>query len=250
MFKGNWGLSTIFGGFFRKSPILGVTTQRHLLLLSDDIERLLMGARRIARLMILINIVLVILGGSAASVACTGLKVKAIDGSTVHGRTFEFGVKVQTSIIVIPRGYSFTATTPLGNGISYQAKHVTLGVMCFNNPLVMDGMNERGLSIGTFYFPGFAGYTATTIDNRAKSLSPIDFSNWILTQFATLNEVRAALKDVVIAPVVIKEWGTTPPPFHYLVYDKTGNSIVIEPVNGRLKVYDNPLGTLTKFPLL
>jgi penicillin V acylase-like amidase (Ntn superfamily) len=40
----------------------------------------------------------------------------------------------------------------------------------------------------------------------------------------------------------------TPPPFHDAVYDKTGASIVIEPINGKLVVHDNPLGTVTNTP--
>jgi len=26
----------------------------------------------------------------------------------------------------------------------------------------LDGINERGLSVGSFYFPGFAGYSVST----------------------------------------------------------------------------------------
>ena len=116
---------------------------------------------------------------SASSEACTGLKLTAKDGSTIHGRTFEFGIDVPTSIVVIPSGYSFTATTPEGKGLSYQAKYASVGAMCYDYLLIMDGMNEKGLSIGSFYFPGFAGYTQTTRENQGRSLSPIDFSNWI-----------------------------------------------------------------------
>ena len=38
------------------------------------------------------------------------------------------------------------------------------------------------------------------------------------------------------------------PPFHYTLHDASGASIVIEPVNGTLKVYDNPLGVMTNAP--
>jgi choloylglycine hydrolase len=113
---------------------------------------------------------------------------------------------------------------------------------------MLDGLNEKGLGVGTFWFPGFAGYTTATADNQGKSLSPTDFPNWLLTQFATVDEVKAAVANVVITPTVLKNWGPTPPPMHYLVSDKSGKSIVIEPVNGVLKVYDNPLGVLTNSP--
>ena len=69
-----------------------------------------------------------------------------------------------------------------------------------------------------------------------------------ITQFATLDEVRNNLANVVIAPTVIQGWGDVSSPFHYIVYDKSGQSIVIEPINGKLIVHDNPIGVLTNSP--
>lgn len=179
---------------------------------------------------------------------CTGIRLTAKDGQSVHGRTFEFGINVDTSIVVIPREYPFIATTPNGKGLEYKSKYASIGAMCYDNVAIMDGLNEKGLSVGSFYFPGYASYTPTTAQNQKNSLSPIDFPNWILTQFATLDEVKNNLSKVFIAPTVLEGWGKTPPPFHYVVYDKKGKSIVIEPINGSLVVRDNPLGVLTNSP--
>lgn len=180
--------------------------------------------------------------------ACTGLKLIADDGSLVHGRTLEFGIDVKTSVVVVPRGYEFTGTTPEGSGLSYKAKYAAVGCIAYDDISILDGINEKGLAIGVFYFPGFAGYSKITADNKSKALSPIEFSNWILTQFATLDEVKAGLPSVVIAPTIYKDWGNEVPPFHYIVYDKNGNSLVIEPIDGKLVLYDNPLGVFTNSP--
>lgn len=189
-----------------------------------------------------------ILTFSMQSEACTGLKLTAKDGASVHGRTLEFGIIVDSSVAVVPRNYTYVAATPLGNGMSYKTKYASVGTVCFDSLALMDGMNEKGLSVGTFYFPGYAGYTQTTKDNASKSLSPVDFPNWILSQFATLDEVKEGIKNVVIAPTVINGWGPTSPPFHYIVYDKSGKSISIEPINGTFDVKENPLGTYTNSP--
>lgn len=180
--------------------------------------------------------------------ACTGIKLTAKDGSLVHGRTLEFGIDVDISVAVIPRGYAFKGTTPKGDGMSYTAKYAAVGAIAFGNPALMDGINERGLAVGTFYFPGFAEYKETDQENQQHSLSPVEFSNWILTQFESIDEIKAALASVVIAPTVIKSWGKQPPPFHYIVYDKSGESLVIEPVGGNLLTYDNKLGVFTNSP--
>lgn len=179
---------------------------------------------------------------------CTGIKLTAKDGGIVHGRTLEFGIKVDTDVAIIPRNFDFVGTTPEGPGLVYKAKYATIGAIAFNIPAIMDGMNEKGLAIGTFYFPGYAGYSQITSENQSKALSPIEFSNWIVTQFATVEEVLAGLPNVVIAPLVTKEWGSAPPPFHYIVYDKSGKSIVIEPMNGKLVTYENKIGVFTNSP--
>lgn len=182
------------------------------------------------------------------SQACTGIKLTAKDGNAVHGRTFEFGLDVPTSIAFIPRNFEFTTTPPNGKGFTYLAKYACIGCMTFNSLLLLDGMNEKGLSAGTFYFPGFAGYASSTKDESQASFSPTDFPNWIITQFETLEEVKEAVRTASITPTVIEGWGPTAPPFHYIVYDKSGKSIVIEPIDGKLIVHDNPFGVMTNSP--
>lgn len=180
--------------------------------------------------------------------ACTGIRMSANDGTSVNGRTLEFGTMVEAYPCIIPRGYSFVGKTPNGDGLHYISKYATIGVYCFSEEVVMDGMNEKGLSCGAFYFPGFASYTSIDETNQNKALSPIEFPNWILTQFATLDEVKRALSFIAIAPTIIHEWGDEPAPLHYVVYDKKGDSLVIEPLEGKLICYDNPIGVFTNSP--
>lgn len=181
---------------------------------------------------------------------CTGIMLKAKDDSIIHGRTVEFGITIDTTIAVVPRGYEFTGQTPLGEGLKYAARYAAVGAIAFTDVKLMDGMNEAGLAVGAFYFPSFAEYTTVTAENQNKGLSPGDFPNWLLTQFTTVDEVRGAVqnKAAVITPTVIQGWGTEVPPFHYVVYDKTGASIVIEPVGTELIIHDNPLGVITNSP--
>ncbi len=181
---------------------------------------------------------------------CTGIMLRTKDGSTVHGRTVEFGITIDTSIAFVPRGYEFTGQTPLGRGLKYVAKYAAVGVIAFTDVKLLDGLNEAGLAVGAFYFPSFAEYPTVTEENQNRGLSPGDFPNWLLTQFATVDEVRHMVQNeaIVITPAILPGWGPEPPPFHYVVYDKTGASIVIEPVGGKLIIHDNPLGVITNSP--
>jgi choloylglycine hydrolase len=180
--------------------------------------------------------------------ACTGIQLKSQDNAYVSGRTLEFGIPINTVIDIIPRNYAFTGTLPDGSsGMKYKSKYGAVGGSLDNGVEVQDGMNEAGLSVGAFYFPGYAGYAAVTSKNKNKALSPLQFPTWILTQFATIDQVKAALNNVAIVPTVYQAWGLVPP-LHYIVYDKTGASIVIEPLNGKLVVYNNPMGVFTNSP--
>lgn len=180
--------------------------------------------------------------------ACTGILIQAEDRSAVNGRTVEFGIDLDMSLAVIPRNISFVGKTPQGKGMRYKSKYAATGIYCFDDAVLMDGINEKGLVAAAFYFSGYASYTKVTRENKGRALSPVDFPNWILTQFATIEEVEEALKSVVIAPTILKDWGDAPPPMHYIVYDRSGRSIVIEPVGESLKVYENEIGVITNSP--
>ncbi|MEO1198953.1 MAG: choloylglycine hydrolase family protein [Pseudomonadota bacterium] len=184
------------------------------------------------------------------ALACTGIMLRTADGSVVHGRTVEFGFFVDTDVVLVPRGYEFTGQTTLGDGMSWEAEYAVLGAIAFDNLAILDGINEQGLAMGSFYFPSFAEYTETTPENQARSLSMSDFPNWVLTRFANVEEVRAAVEadEVFISPTLIPGFPPEPQPFHYVIYDRSGASIVIEPVGGDLIVHDNPLGVLTNSP--
>jgi choloylglycine hydrolase len=193
-------------------------------------------------------ICLIVFGFTLNSYACTGMRLTAKDGTSVHGRTLEFATKVDLTLAVIPRHYRFVGTTAEGKGITYVSKYAAVGAMAFDIPALMDGLNEKGLAVGTFYFPTFAGYSNLTKDNQNRALSPIEFPNWILSQFETVEEVKKALSQIVIVPIVSTKWGNTSPPFHYIVYDKKGGCLVIEPLDGKLVATDNPLGVFTNSP--
>ena len=182
--------------------------------------------------------------------ACTGIRLKNADGSFVHGRTVEFGIPLQMDFAVVPRGYQFVGQTPLGDGKKWAAKYGALGVIVFGNLGIMDGINEKGLAVGAFYFPTEAQYTPTTAENQSKSFSSIDFSNWILTSFASVDDVRAAIEggEAIVAPTLLPGWPQQVQPFHWIVYDKSGKALVIEPIGGKLVLTDNPIGVLTNSP--
>lgn len=182
------------------------------------------------------------------SYACTGITLKAKDGSVVFGRTLEFAHKMDSEVIVIPRNMKIIGNTSTGeDGLQWNSKFAATGANFDNTPVIIDGINEKGLSCGLFYFPGFAEYQSVVESDKSKTIAPWQFATWILTNFESVSEVKEHLPEIKVANVVFKKWDFIPP-MHSIVTDAKGNSIVIEYIEGKLNIYDNEYGVITNSP--
>jgi choloylglycine hydrolase len=180
--------------------------------------------------------------------ACTGIRLIAKDGGIVPGRTLEFGFDLKSDVVVIPKGTTIVGSTPDGSkGISYTSKYGMLGANAVGLPDIIDGINDQGLYVGLFYFPAYASYPNATKENASRAMAPHEYANWILGNFANIDEVKANFDKVVLVPVVLDAIHEAPP-VHFVVHDRHGKSVVIEPVDKTLKIYDNPLGVMSNAP--
>ncbi|GAB4070455.1 choloylglycine hydrolase family protein [Ancylobacter sonchi] len=204
-------------------------------------------AGRGARLGVSLAVALSLALGAPAQ-ACTSFLLGTSDGAYVYGRTMEFGFKLASDVMVIPRHFALAGTGPGGKpGIAWTSTYAAVGMNAFGLPVLTDGMNEKGLAGGILYFPDYAGYADPAKADPKSAMAPWDFLTWALTNFATVAEVKAALAGITIVDVAQPQMGITPP-FHYTLHDAGGASLVIEPVGGELKVYDNPFGVMTNAP--
>lgn len=181
--------------------------------------------------------------------ACTGITLTASDGSVVFARTLEWGTfDLNGRVIIIPRNHDFTGSTPDKKpGMVWRAKYGVVGIDVLGKEFLMDGMNEKGLTLGTFYHPGFAEYEDYDPANASKSMGPLDVAQYLLTTCASVAEVRAALGEVHVVPVVEPAIGFAPP-VHFLITEPSGKQIVVEFSQGKAKVFDAPLGVITNSP--
>lgn len=183
-------------------------------------------------------------------VACTGITLRAKDGSVVYGRTLEWGqFDMRSRVMIIPRGYEFGGTTPegRGKGHKWKAKYGIVGIELLEDDILADGMNEKGLALGLFYHPGFAKYKEFDRKNADKSISLVDLGPYLLGQCETIAEVREALARVDVVGVTHPKFGF-PPPGHIIVTEPSGKAIVIEFLKGETVIFDAPLGVITNSP--
>lgn len=186
---------------------------------------------------------------TAASIAaCTNITLQAADRSVVRGRTLEFGLDLETQLLYIPRGTAFTGYGPAAqpNGLQWKAVYAAAGANAFRQDIIVDGLNERGLSGGILLFPSFAEFQNATQDQLPETLSAVQLLTWALTQFATVDEVKQALPSIRVVNPAIPPYPAQS--FHYIFTDTSRASIVVEYMGGELQIYDNPLGVLTNSP--
>src|SRR5690348_14723587 len=120
--------------------------------------------------------------------ACTGISLKADDGAAIRGRTLEFGFPMRSKVIVIPDGKEMSGTLPDGGkGLTYTSRYAIVGANALGLPVILDGINDQGLSVGLFYFPDYAKYADVAPENASHALAPQDFGIWALANFATVD---------------------------------------------------------------
>ncbi len=189
--------------------------------------------------------------------ACTSIRLITTDGKVFYARTMEFYPSEgdpahPDSLSVVPAGTMFFGVLPDGTqkGLVWTAKYGFVGMNSSGRPVVADGMNEKGLVVGELEFPGYAGYQEYKVEYADRTLSQYEVATWILGNFANIQEVRQGIEKIRVSSANNIRSGSVDLnlSFHYAVHDKDGDSLVIEYVNGELKLYDNPLGVLTNAP--
>lgn len=177
--------------------------------------------------------------------ACTDFQLIAKDGSIVIGRSMEFPVDLHSDIVIVPRGRQFVSINEKGEkGISWRNKYGFLGIGAFKvKDSYLDGFNEKGLSYEALMYTG-AKYQQA-LPGEFVTIS--DFGSWVLGNFSTVDEVKNALGKVKVCGINLKE-ANGELYLHVALHDASGKNLVIEFIDGEVKLYDNPLGVMTNRP--
>jgi choloylglycine hydrolase len=181
--------------------------------------------------------------------ACTGITLVAEDGAVVFGRTQEWGTfDLRSRVAIIPRGYAIQTVMPDGKkGLAWSTKYGTVGLDVLEKDLLIDGMNEKGLSVNLFYNEGFTEYAEYDPKKASQSVPILALAPYLLTAFESVDEVRKGLADLPVVGVPEEAIGGAPP-VHMMVTDRSGKAIVVEFTKGVTTIHDAPLGVITNGP--
>lgn len=186
-----------------------------------------------------------------ATLACTSFLLKGSDGGFVYGRTMEFGLPLKSQLTVMPRNLAMPGVGidgKPGSGHNWTSKYAVAGMNALGLPVLVDGMNEKGLVGGLLNAPNTAMYQDVTAADSASSISSIQMLMYALTNFATIEEVKAEFPKIKVNRSTIPAYGNKSAPVRMTLHDAQGKSLVIEYLNGALVMTDNPVGVMTNDP--
>lgn len=186
-----------------------------------------------------------------SSFACTSFMIKGNDGGYVYGRSMEFGLPLKSDVIMVPRAFKLEGVGldgKPGTGLNWTTKYAAVGMNGLNLPVLVDGMNEKGLMGGLLNAPNTAVYQDVTQADSSKSISSVQMLIYVLTNFATVDEAKAGLKQIYINRSKIPAYNNSTAAVRMTLHDSTGKSIVVEYLKGQLVITDNPTGVMTNDP--
>lgn len=196
-----------------------------------------MRRRVIPRILVALFAGLFTLAGVATAEACSRVTWLGPDGTVITGRSMDWPYSFNSHLYVIPRGLTQNgAGGP--NSLTWTSKYGAIEVAGTTDPKgpidgVFDGMNEAGLVANLLYL-GEADFGQAPSDNRPR----LSFAGWVqyvLTSFATVDEVVAAFTDpsIFIVPIDFGPTRSAKPTVHMSVSDASGDSAIIEYLDGK-----------------
>jgi len=190
---------------------------------------------------------------------CTSLCYTDAAGKVYFGRTLELTVDLPYQVAFLPAGLASRSEAPGHAPLDYVSRHPIIAItlpdrvptadapVTLADLKVLEGLNDQGLTFSMLAYPAAAGDQDKVAMTRAV-LAASDLGGWLLGTCATVAQAKAALATQPVQLVPLAILGGAVSPFHYVVNDATGASLVIEFTRGRMALIDNPVRVMTNGP--
>lgn len=172
---------------------------------------------------------------------CTAINFKSKD--FYFGRNLDLEYSYKETVTVTPRNYPFRFRC-MGE-MDHHYAIIGMAYVVEGYPLYYEATNEKGVSVAGLRFAGNAHYPARA--EGKDNVSPFEFVPWILSQCATLQEVKKLLERVNLVNIPFSE-ELPLTPLHWMVSYKE-ESLVVESMADGIHMYENPVGVMTNNPM-
>ena len=172
---------------------------------------------------------------------CTSMAMKA-DGF-YFGRNLDLEYDFGQRVVITPRDFSFHFRCDAP--ISHHPAIIGMATVVDGYPLYADAVNEHGLCVAGLNFPHSAYYYPDPSESR-RNISPFELIPWLLCHCRSVEEAKRLLAKTRLVAIPFSE-SLPLAPLHWHIADAAA-SIVVEPTESGLRIYDNPIGVLTNEP--
>ena len=174
----------------------------------------------------------------------TGVRFSDDKGNMYFGRNLDWSTGYGQKVVVTPRKFSYNSAF-LGELTPKQGAIIGMAIVEENVPLYFDCANENGLAIAGLNFPGYASYAPDAVEGKTN-VAAYEFPLWVVMNFATVDEVEKALKDVaIVAKPINAQFPVSE--LHFIIGDGK-RSIVVEYTDKGMEIFDNKVDILTNQP--
>lgn len=176
------------------------------------------------------------------ALACTRVVYKGPNGMVLTARSMDWKDEISANLWVFPRGIARTGEVG-SQSLKWTSKYGSVISSAWDIATV-DGLNEKGLVANVLWLVE-SSYPKFEPEGKKKGISISAWAQYVLDNFASVNEAVAALKDepfVVVSDYVpgTKKFTT----LHLSISDATGDNAIFEYINGKLVIHHDAAYTV------
>lgn len=177
---------------------------------------------------------------------CSSFSWKTEDGMHLLGRTYDqFGDLAANRVVSVPQGaVCYPGLHPDNGSVTGRYGYTGMAVLGFGEPILVDGVNGAGLMGALLHYPGYAVYQDHAKPDQT-AVHPGRLLAWLLSGCAGVEEAVRAMERITLVDELIQG---KPLPAHYILSDRRGEAVILEPDAGGLSIHRDTIGVLTNSP--
>lgn len=177
---------------------------------------------------------------------CSSFSWETKDGRHLLGRTYDQFGNLRTNRVIAAAHATPCSAGLQADGHSTQTRYGYTGmaVLGFGEPILVDGVNTAGLMGALLHYPEYAVYEKTAGPGKT-AVHPGRLLPWLFGRCAGVKEVAEMMGSIALVDDLTQG---SPLAAHYILSDRSGETLIIEPDADGLKIHRQTIGVLTNSP--
>lgn len=180
--------------------------------------------------------------GQQETQACTRVVYKGPNGTIITARSMDWRDDIAANIWVFPRGIARNGEVG-PQSLTWTSKYGSVVASAWDIATT-DGLNEQGLVANVLWLVE-SNYPKFDPDGSKKGVAISAWAQYVLDNFASVNEAVTALKDEPF--VVVSDYIPGTQKFttlHLSISDAAGDNAIFEYIDGKLVIHHDPSYTV------